>query len=136
MTGETIFIRLEKLPKGRNHAPDVDGRLMAKNWDKLNALAQEINAKPLDMFYVTPIRESVKEVWFQPSEALTTISKLISSIAANTKRFDQARLLIRNLNSYENILVSAQQRGSGFRFSVDQGIESDKQLVVGANTAS
>lgn len=115
---ETIYIRLEKLPKGLNHAPTVGGRSAAKNWEKLNTIARELNIKPLDSFLRTGANG--KETWFPPAEALATIGQLISRISSNTRRFEQARQVIRDLNSYENILVSAQARDSKFCFLADQ----------------
>lgn len=114
---EAIYIRLDKMPKGRNHAPSVEGKSVAKNWDKLNVVARELNTTPLDGF----LRKSLdaEETWYRPSEGLATIARLITRITSNTRAFDHARQVIKDLNSYENILAAAEARGSKFRLSTD-----------------
>jgi hypothetical protein len=111
---ETICIQLDKPPKGMDHALRLEGRALAKNWDKLRVFAQELKARPLDDFFE---KESSSAVWFAPSDALATLERLLRRIASDKRGMDNVRLLIRDLNSYENILSSAQARGSKFRFS-------------------
>ncbi len=111
---ETVYVCLEIPPKGQNHARTVEGRAAAQNWEKLRAFAQELNATPLDKF----LEDSpVGGDWHPASEALKTLRQLITRVSSNRKSVDNVRLLIRDLNSYENILTSAQARGSKFRFS-------------------
>ncbi len=114
---ETLYIRLEKPPKGANHAR-IGGRIAAKNWKKLTAIALEMNAKPLEHFLGTESADG-KGVWFRPSEALVTIRKLISSISSNKREYENPRQLIQDLNTYENILTSADARSSKFQFAAD-----------------
>lgn len=109
---ETIFIRLEHPPKGKNHATSIEGRAAAKNWDKLTTAAKEINARPLQDF----LRNS-SESWYSPNDAINSIRKLVSRIASNKTHFENARLLLRDLSSYENILSAAAARGSRFQFT-------------------
>jgi hypothetical protein len=112
---ETIYIQLQNPPKGMNHARSVEGRAAAKNWEKINNLARTINSTPLEDF----MGEGTDE-WYSPSEGLVAIRKLIPRIAADLRSHDQGRLLIRDLNSYENILSAADARGSKFRFSAQR----------------
>jgi hypothetical protein len=118
---ETIYIRLEKPPAGMNHARSVQGRAAAKNWEKLKVFARELNAKPLDAFLSS---NAAGSAWFPPSEALRTLQQLIRRIASDKRSVENFRLLLRDLNSYENILSSAEARGSKFRFS-DRQEEQD-----------
>jgi len=111
---ETIYVCLEVPPKGANHAQTVEGRAAAQNWDKLRVFAQELGVTPLDKFLGAA--ESGGP-WFPAAEALATLRQLITRVSSNRKGVDNVRLLIRDLNSYENILSSAQARGSKFRFS-------------------
>lgn len=112
---ETIYIRLEKPPKGMNHARSVQGRAAAKNWDKLRLFARELKARPLDDFLGS---DAPGGAWYQPSDALTTLKRLKTRIASDGRGMDNVRILLRDLNSYENILNSALARGSKFRFSI------------------
>jgi hypothetical protein len=108
---ETYYVRLQKPPQGANHATKVGGRSAAKNWTKLNAIATELNIKPLQDFVA-----GTKETWFAPSEALATIRKLVTRISADKRGFEDMRLLVRDLQGYENILTSAEARNSKFYF--------------------
>ncbi|MFA5975162.1 MAG: hypothetical protein WC859_03240 [Elusimicrobiota bacterium] len=111
---ETIYIYLEKPPRGMNHARTVQGRAAANNWTKLNAFARELKARPLNDFLGN---DTDAGTWFPPKEALATLQRLITRIASDRQAVDNVRHLIRDLNSYENILSAAQARGSKFHFS-------------------
>jgi hypothetical protein len=114
---ETLYIHLERPPKGMNHANSVQGRAAAKNWEKLKTFARELNAKPLDDFLGS---DTGREAWFLPADALITLQRLIPRITSDKRGMDNVRHLIRDLNSYENILSAAKGRGSRFRFSSRQ----------------
>ena len=117
---ETYFIRLDKLPAGHNHARTVHGRSAAKNWTKLTAIARALNTKPLQDFVIREeASRGAKEIWFSPSEALVTIGKLISHISTDKTGLEDARMLIRDLNDYANILSAASARSSKFQFARD-----------------
>jgi len=118
---ETIYIRLQKPPSGANHARSIDGRAAAKNWEKLKVFAEELQAKPLDAFFGN---DSSGGNWYSPTEALATLHQLLKRINRDKRGMDDVRLLIRDLNSYENILSSAKARGSKFRFTARQDFSS------------
>jgi hypothetical protein len=124
---ETVFIRLENPPRGMDHARMVDGRGTAKNWDRLRALAHRLNTRPLQDF----IRSGTRGTWFSPNEAMDTIRKFISYVSSDKVHFEEARLLLKDLSSYENILSAAMARGSRFQFAAefkDKEVPSKKNL--------
>jgi hypothetical protein len=136
----TFYIRLETPPKGANHAKNFGGLVAAKNWDKLTAAARELGIKPLQDFVSIGEKELnalgkkvlgnavvvKKERWFPAHEGLTTIRKLISRVSQDKHGFEKTRMLVRDLQSYENILSAAEARGSRFHFSPD--FEPDKPV--------
>lgn len=130
----TLYIRLEEPPKGTNHAKQIAGKAVAKNWVKLNDIARQLEIRPLHDF-VSSARtdpatlvsrtvpsepaKPVREQWYSPAEALATIRKLMSRVAADKHAFTEQRLLVRDLQSFENILGAAEARGSRFHFAGD-----------------
>jgi hypothetical protein len=128
---ETIYILLEKPPKGQNHAFRVEGRSAAKNWEKLRTFAHQMNTRPLDDFLVN---NAANDKWYPPSDALTTLQRLISCVSSDRKSVDNIRHLIRDLNSFENILSSAEARGSRFRFAIEQEKEEDLKAPIKSNS--
>ena len=112
---ETVYIKLDKPPAGKSHARLVEGRAAARNWDRLAVLARELSVKPLQDF-VRSAPKGTREYWHRPSEAVVSIGRLLSRIATDKTRFEDARLLLRDLADYENILSAAQARGSRFQF--------------------
>lgn len=130
----TFYIRLRTPPKGVNHARAVDGKTAAKNWEKLTVAARQMGVKPPQDFVSigkpeltaligkaagSSVKRAPGERWFLASEALVTIRALISYVSTARKTFDDGRLLIKDLQGYENILRSAEARGSRFHFSPD-----------------
>ena len=116
---DTLYIKLEKPPNGKSHARMVEGRAAARNWDRLAALARELSVKPLQDFVCpAPAAEGTREAWHRPSDAVTTIGRLLSRISTDKTRFEDVRLLQRDLTGYENILAAAAARGSRFQFVV------------------
>jgi hypothetical protein len=128
------YIRLDSPPKGINHAQKFEGKTAAKNWEKLTAAAKDMDITPLQDFVslgkadlATILGKKAvgttvvirKERWFPPQVALSTIRKLMSRIASEKTAFEQPRMLIRDLQAYENILTAADARGSRFHFSPD-----------------
>ena len=127
----SYYIRLDTPPKGINHATSFEGKTAAKNWEKLTAAAKELGIKPLQDFVNTKAviegsidgskkagANSRKEGWYTAHDGLNTIRKLISLISHRRNAFEGTRTLIRDLQSYENILSAAQARGSRFHFSM------------------
>jgi hypothetical protein len=117
---ETIHIRLDKPPQGSNFAKHVEGRTVARNWDRLTVMATEIKIRPLST-YLAPVGTSddATSPWFSASEAAGVLARLMSQIAHQRLRFENAKKLISELAAYENILRSASARGSRFRFIAD-----------------
>src|SRR4051794_19706829 len=128
----TLYIRLEHPPKGTNHAKTIAGKAAAKNWNKLSEVARDLQVKSLQSFVSSSATDPttlnapsdarlpgsvVKEQWFSPGEALQTIRKLMSRISADKRAFQDYRLLMKDLQSFENILGSAEARGSRFHFA-------------------
>lgn len=114
---ETLYIRVESAPSGKNHAKAIEARAAAKNWAKLLVLAAEVGTPALDQFMVSP-----KGQWFSAKEGLRTIGRLISRISADKRQYQDARLLLGELASFENILSAAAARGSRFHLSPDQEV--------------
>jgi hypothetical protein len=129
----TFYIRLETPPKGANHARSFGGLVAAKNWEKLTVAARDLGIKPLQDFVSLSEKDLAalinkkagatitvkKERWFPAHEGLSTIRKLISRVSNDKHGFEKTRMLVRDLQSYENILAAAEARGSRFHFSPD-----------------
>jgi len=122
MTPPSFYIRVQSAPaSGANHARSFGGKTVAANWTRLTAAARQLGIKSLEDFVGTPTKENpgAAQRWFLPQEGLTSIRRLISTISSNTRAYDHSRNLIRDLQSYENILAAAESRGSRFHFSPD-----------------
>jgi hypothetical protein len=132
LTDNAFYIRLEMPPKGVNHAKNFEAKAAARNWGKLTVAAKQLGIKSLQDFVNTskndlaaflgkkPVGNIVtvrKEMWYPARDGLNTLRKLISQVSQNKIAFDGARALIRDLQSYENILSAAEARGSRFHFS-------------------
>jgi hypothetical protein len=117
---ETYYIRLNILPGGHNHAQTINGQSVAKNWAKLTSIARKLHIRALEDFVRHPgIAPKAKNIWFSPDEALVTIGKLISYISSDPGELLDARMLVRDLNDYANILSAASARSSKFQFATD-----------------
>jgi hypothetical protein len=138
LTENCFYIRLETPPKGVNHAKSFEAKSAAKNWIKLTTAAKQLGIKSLQDFVSTGKKDLAtflgrkpsgttiavrKDTWYPARDGLNTLRKLISQVSQNKIAFDGARALIRDLQSYENILSAAEARGSRFHFSPD--IEKD-----------
>jgi len=131
----SVYIALEKQLNDSDPLPAVDGKAIAKNIKKLTDTATKLGVKPLDTFVCVnqdelanligqdTVAESgvelPREQWFNASDGLVTIKKLLSHVEKNKTGFEKPESLIRDLQAVEKSLDFAKSKNVGFRLAWD-----------------
>jgi hypothetical protein len=112
----------------------TDGKSVARAFEKLNALAEELGVPPLEEF----MGQSMDELgdmlgedidldgvadgdakWFEPSAGIFVFDALISALQDEPQRVKSAAAVIEDLESYKAALHEAEVHGARWHLAID-----------------
>jgi hypothetical protein len=105
----------------------VNGKAVAKQSETLDALARQLEVKPLEDFL--SVSEAIaeefdsadapREKWFTPEEGLQTVSALITYLEQHPNGVKNSKAVLEELREYQNVLTNIQKVNLQWRFEID-----------------
>ncbi len=103
--------------------PLMDGKFLAKVSDKLTIIAKQLKVTPLEDFLgAVPDIEldlEIEELWFEPSEGLTSVDALLDYLEQTPKAFPHQEDVISDLQGLKEVLKMAQEQKTRFSLAID-----------------
>jgi hypothetical protein len=101
----------------------VDGKCLARVFDKLTILAQQLKVTPLEAFLGgipdIALEIEIEELWFEPLEALSTVRVLLGYLEQTQNVFGSQEGIISDLLGLKEVLEIAQQRKVRWHLAID-----------------
>ncbi len=103
--------------------PFVDGKMLAKYQDEVNALAERLGLKQFEDFLSQDLSEfdvpDMDDLWFEPSEGIKWVEVLIDHLKTNPEALPEAADVLEDLEDYLNVFKEAGSRGLKWHLELD-----------------
>jgi hypothetical protein len=109
------------LEASENSPTVVDGKCLARVFDKLTILAQQLKVTPLEGFLggVPDIDLDIEEIWFEPLDGLNTVRALLDHLEQTPNIYRSQDGIISDLLGLKDVLETAQQRKVRWHLAID-----------------
>lgn len=111
--GGAIFIVLD----GAAAIAEIDGKALAKNFDRLETIAGTLGLTPFSAFF--GIGGSGSQDWFDPGQGIATAAGLTGEIKLAACKIKGKQALLADLQAFVDVLQHARSAAARFHIEVD-----------------